>query len=799
MSQGMKILSKFWTFILIAAIVLLFFYPIFKGEIPFPGDLLINTNPYRSQSFLGFAAGGYPNKAQGQDVIAEIYPWRFFSIDQLKQGSIPFWNPYNFSGNPQMADFQTAIFYPLNLFYLLLPFNLAWTLIVMSQPLLAALFMYWFLKKGTGLKDFPALIGGIAFGFSSYMTVWIEYGNIGSTMLWLPLILLLTKYLSQKIQLKIIIALVLSLSVAILAGYIQGVFYIYALCFFYYLYLIFARKRFKQLKRHIIFLVSLGVPILLTAFQILPTLQLFAGSTRSAYTLAQIGKNLAPFQYLITVAIPDFFGNPATRNYWIDGTYIERVMYPGIVILFFAVATIFNKVKFIEKKFFLITAIVSLFIATNLPLVKYFYLIPIPVISTTVPTRELSIFIFSLIVLGAIGLQQFIEEKSFKKLFIFGYFGFVVLIWVLVLVLIRVYPTLSVNLKISEHNLILPSVLVLFTILAIWLKKINLKISLIVILLLIIFDLFYSFNKITPFSPSALIYPKTPVISYLQQNAGINRYWGYGSAYIQANYESVDQTFSPEGNDPLHVSRYGELIASSKDGQFPKTPPRPDANIAPGYGDNNLKTNYFRKRILDLFGIKYVLNYEDMPDAWQEADLDTFPKEQYALVYKVFPWQVYENKNALPRFFLANNFVVADSKQQALSDIYNQNIDLRKTLILESNLNFLIDSNAKGNVELVSYKPNNVIFKTKSSGNSLLFLSDNYFSDWEVLIDGQQSKILIADYSFRAVAIPKGNHKVEFFYNPKQFKLGGIISLATLIMVLGYVIISLTFKKHEDS
>src|ERR1035437_10852554 len=144
----MKKVLRFWPFILITIGVLLFFYPIFKGQIPFPGDLLVGTNPYRSQPFLGFAAGGYPNKAQGQDVIAEIYPWRYFSINQLKQGSIPFWNPYNFSGNPQMANFQTAVFYPFNFLYFLLPFNLSWTLIIMLQPILAGFFMYLFLKRG---------------------------------------------------------------------------------------------------------------------------------------------------------------------------------------------------------------------------------------------------------------------------------------------------------------------------------------------------------------------------------------------------------------------------------------------------------------------------------------------------------------------------------------------------------------------------------------------------------------------------------------------------------------------------
>ncbi|MCL4418168.1 MAG: YfhO family protein, partial [Actinobacteria bacterium] len=374
----MNKIKNFWPLILIGIIVLLFFFPIFKGNMPFPGDLLVNSNPYSSQSFLGYNPGGYPNKAQGADVITEIYPWRHFSIDQIKQGEIPFWNPHNFSGNPQIANFQTALFYPLNILYLILPFNLSWTLIIMLQPFLAGIFMFLFLKKGVGLKDFASFIGAVSFSFSSYMSVWIQYGNIGSTLLWLPLILLLIKNFVSKITALNFLILSLSLCMSFLAGYIQGVFYIYILSFLYYLYLVLQeKKKVKNLKKHILFLVAILTPVLITFFQILPTIQLFSDSTRGAYTLSQIEKNLSPIMNWITIVFPDFFGNPATRNYWLDGTYIERVLYPGSVVLLFAVFSVFNKIKITERKFFLVVGIISLVIATNFPFVKYLYLIPI--------------------------------------------------------------------------------------------------------------------------------------------------------------------------------------------------------------------------------------------------------------------------------------------------------------------------------------------------------------------------------------------------------------------------------------
>jgi hypothetical protein len=210
-----------------------------------------------------------------------------------------------------------------------------------------------------------------------------------------------------------------------------------------------------------------------------------------------------------------------------------------------------------------------------------------------------------------------------------------------------------------------------------------------------------------------------------------------------------------------------------------------EANVAPGYGPDALKTNYFRKRVLDLLGVKYVLHYQDMIDTWQQTDLTTFPKEQFALVYKIFPWQVYENKNSLPRAFLASDFILAKNKGKALALVYDQGIDLKKTVILEKLPNLTIDKTPNGKVNILSYSGNKVRFSTSTLGNQLLFFSDNYYPEWKVTIDGKPAELLIADYTFRGVAVPKGEHIVEFYYAPKIFELGlGIAFFGLLVLSL---------------
>ncbi|MCL5113778.1 MAG: YfhO family protein [Patescibacteria group bacterium] len=781
-------------YFLILAVVLLFFFPVFKGQVPFPGDLLVNENPYKTESFLGYASQGYPNKAQGPDVIKLMYPWRHFAIEELKKGNMPFWNPYNFSGNPQIANFQTALFYPFNILYFIFSFNSAWTMIVMLQPFLAGIFMYLFLSKDLGLRKFPSFIGGLAFAFSSYMVVWIEYGNIGNTFLWLPLALLLTKRIYQKITAVNYVLFIVVLVFTILAGYIQSAFYSYLVIILYYLYLFKFEKNVGKARHLIVFATSFIFSFLLTSFQLLPTLEVFINSARASYSLSQISKLLMPPFNLVTAFVPDFFGNPATRNYWIDGTYIERVVYTGVPMLFFAIYGIL-KSSISEKRFFIFICVASLIVATNFPLIKFIYLLPLPFLSTTVPTRELGIFIFASVVLSSMGINNWYLTKVNKAKIGYMFLLLYALIWFGVMVFLK--PNVDkLNFIVTVRNLILPTFLAIFTVIVFYLRNKNFVIAKILLTLILIFDLFYFFNKITPFSSAKLIYPATPVISFLKENAGINRFWGYGSAYISPNFQTFDRTYSSEGYDALHLKSYGELLASSKDGVLPKLLPRSDANIAPGYGAGDLKNNFYRQRILDLLGVKYVLNQDQSLSGDPRPDLTTFPEEVYRLAWQRAPWQIYENKKALPRFFLASSYVVEKDKNQALRKIFDKETNLREQVILEENLpkDYKLEKDEKAELTINNYSSGSVKLKVKTNKDMLLFLSDNYFNGWNVSIDNKNGKIYKADYSFRAVAIPKGEHDIRFWYWPGSFNIGVLISIASVLGIVIFFILN-KYKK----
>ncbi|MEK7073824.1 MAG: hypothetical protein AAB960_00670, partial [Patescibacteria group bacterium] len=180
-----------WIIVILTAVISLFFYQtVFLGKVPFPGDILVSDfQPWRSSSYLGYGAGGIPNKAQYPDTIRQMYPWKTLAVESLKQGKLPLWNPYNFSGTPLLANFQTAAMYPLGVLYLFMSQMNAWTVLIVLQPLLAALFTYWYARK-LGMRPEVSALAALSYGFSGFMAVWLEYSTVGQVILWLPLILL---------------------------------------------------------------------------------------------------------------------------------------------------------------------------------------------------------------------------------------------------------------------------------------------------------------------------------------------------------------------------------------------------------------------------------------------------------------------------------------------------------------------------------------------------------------------------------------------------------------------------------
>src|SRR5690242_14068273 len=95
--------ARFPLWIVLVGVWGIFSFPYFvRGDIPFPSKYLVTTfAPWSTTYAMPVKSGSMP------DVITQIYPWKHISVESLKRGALPLWNPYSFAGTVHAGNYQT--------------------------------------------------------------------------------------------------------------------------------------------------------------------------------------------------------------------------------------------------------------------------------------------------------------------------------------------------------------------------------------------------------------------------------------------------------------------------------------------------------------------------------------------------------------------------------------------------------------------------------------------------------------------------------------------------------------------
>lgn len=743
-----------WPMIAIIGIWLVFSMPyFFKGLVPFPSKYLVSFFPPWSSTY------GMPVKNNAMpDLITQIYPWKLLTVDGWKHGEIPLWNPYSFSGSVHAGNYQTAVFSPINILFFLFGFLDAWSISILLQPLLAGLFGYLFLRNIDRSKA-SSLLGATGWMFCGFLTTWMGYGTLGYAALFLPLILMGIMREGRKPHWSNGLFISGGILISLLSGHFQISIYVLCMAFAFLLYRAISLKTYKIHARIFGFWL---IGILCAFPQLILTYKAFTLSTRGASL--SIGE-IIPWNYIVTFFAPDFFGNPVTRNDWF-GHYAEWAGYVGTPVLFLAIYSSFKHIRGI-KRFFLFTFIASMLFAYRSPLSQMIIFLKVPVLSTSAASRIIILASFSLSVLSAFGLDELIKDwdkEVRKRIFIFaGFTGLsIVFLWSLIIIFHAFSPEAT---GIAKRNLILPSVFggaILFSMIIGMVKNHTIRnLSIIAILAIGLFDPLRYATKWMPFEPREYVFPNTGVTDFLSKNTESFRVFGDIGNEVGSTYRIP----LIEGYDAMYQGRYGEFINAATAGK-----------IEPGTRSvvKINKNGDFTNTVFSLLGVKYITyrksdgRKEWVYPHWKYPDI-------YILRYSDETYWVYENTRVFPRTFLVSSYLLEQDDQSIVRNMFSKEIDLRDTVILEVKPD-IEPHVGSGSAQIVSYTPNQVVVKTISEAPKLLFLSDVYDTGWKAYIDGKRTNIYRADYVFRAVSVPSGEHELTFVYMPDGFKVGLLIS-----------------------
>lgn len=779
--------------ILIALIVftsLLFLHKPLSGKIPFPGDLLISEyNPWKSEKYLGYNPGSYPSKAQYFDVARQLYPWKTFVIESIKNGHFPLWNPYNFSGQPLFANSQSQVLYPLNIVFFIFDQKIAWTIFLYLQFAGSGLFMYLYTRK-IGLSKIASLFSSIAYTFSLYATVFFQYANIGHTILWLPALLYIVERIRDHKHAIDLFLYALCIPIVLFAGHLQ-LFFLTIL--FSSLYAVYRLYSSSSRKTFIFFIAANLIGFLLASVQLLPTFELIENAARTSHERSFLSNNLlVSLHQFVLIFSPDFFGNPATRNFTLSTSYPTKAMYIGLAPLLFAAVSLYQIRKNTYIRFFSITSILVIFLISNNPITASLYTSSIPFLSSSSPSNAIFLLSFSLAVLGGLGLHYW-KKNTIKvnKKIVLAPLTFALLVG----------SSFFLKNDFSNKNLMYSTVLfTLFASILILAKKLPSKKALlsIAIVVVTILDLFYFFQKFNPFVEKEIVFPQHHVFKELKNISFINRFWSYASADIEANYATQYSLYDANGYDPLYPKWYGEFIGASKDGALIKEfnrSNRSDAVIAKSSSEKDFLQNSFRKKVIDTLGIKYVLDKSE-----NASTEETFPEEVYKKIYDQKGWKVLENKTTLPRAYLAYNYKTYSSKEKFEKLFFDQSLNPQETILLEKKPDIQLGKTPekKPQITVTKHSATEIDIVGKTSENALLFLSDTYYPGWTANVNGKREEVLKAHYALKAIEIPKGTFAVSLTYHPRSFSLGIKISIMSLclLFVTYFLLKRYEFKKN---
>jgi Bacterial membrane protein YfhO len=728
----------------IVAICAIFFYPtILSGKLPVPTDTLIGLyHPWLDQAAKTNPSGVPFKNFLITDPIRQQIPWRKLVIDDLKNGTVPSWNPYNFSGTPLSANIQAGAWYPMNIFFLFMPFYIAWTILIIIQPCLAALFLYFYLRNK---KILPAVsaFAGVVWAFCGFTIAWLTWGTIVQTALWLPLILLSIDKIADgsgtRIKIYWSAVLALSLAFALFAGHAQVALYIFVFALVYGLF-----ELWYTPKRKNVWWLSVAAvgAVVVSSVQWIPTVRLISHSSRITDVSAWLKDGwFLPWQNLAQFIAPDFFGNPATLNYWGIWNYGEFIGYVGILPLILALYALVTRRDRLTRFFAICAGIVFLLLLPT-PIAKLPYQFHLPVISSLQPTRLMVLIDVCLVILAGLGLDAYLRSPNKKILFGIALVG-------IILAGLWVYVMRVPGMDVSRRNLALPSVLWVVNssllLLAFIIKKRWNTLFTFLIIAVTMFDLFRFGWKFTPFTPVEYFFPSTNAISFLRGQQKPFRVMSLDNRILPPNVGAYYGIESIEGYDPIYDARYEEFIAAAN---------RREPNITPPFGFNRIITSpTVDSPLFALLNVKYVLS------------LDTVKDSRLELVYQEGQTKIYWYKKALPRIYPVESSVHADTKQQVMDILYSREFNSTKQAVVEDNTSIpqspVVFSD---HIDIMEESASEIRAISSLQTDHFVVITNIYDQGWKAYIDSAVTTIHRTNYLFQGILVPKGNHTVVLQY-----------------------------------
>jgi hypothetical protein len=203
---------------------------------------------------------------------------------------------------------------------------------------------------------------------------------------------------------------------------------------------------------------------------------------------------------------------------------------------------------------------------------------------------------------------------------------------------------------------------------------------------------------------------------------------------------------------------------------------------------------------VELFGLA---TFDDESKEVEQLELSKLRKFQR--VYSDQEVVIYENADWLPRAFLVPAAEIVRPGNEIVARMASGDWDPTRLVLIEGQFDLsklappasapaapvTFDAphatdvrSGPGRVHILRTEPERVRLDVSATAPAMLFLADLDYPGWRATVDGRDTPIYRANYLFRAVHVPAGQHTVEFVYQPRSFRLGLFVTVAATALVV---------------
>ena len=667
-----------------------------------------------------------------------------------------------------------------------------------------------------------SLIGSLAFGLSTYLLIILQVGHNTKALAisYIPLVISGLILLKQNKKILGFILSLIAISLQIRANHYQMTYYLlFIIGLFFIVYLIDSYKK-GEIKPFIksispfflagILAMGLNAPNLLSTYEyskfstrsaselkfdssgfpkekttgldydyitqyssgIFESLNIVIPRIQGGASREDVGTNSNLYKFLIENNVPNDQASNFTKavpTYWGDQPILEAPAYIGISVFFLFILSLFTARG--PTKFWLLSCvIISLLLSwgKNFPLLTDLFIEYFPMYNKFRAVSSIQVILeFAIPLLASLGLYEYLKNDDYKNL---NKALIIVIIPLIIILLFKssisfsgpsdeLYGVEILNKIIYERSHMYSYDIIramIFTVIIYSILRFKSLLGNNITVLAILFIVFYDLSSVNN--------------RYIDKNLFIDS----NQNYITKN--QTDLEILKDKSD-YRVYDASQGLNGANISLF--------HNSIGGYHAAKLRRfqeayDYFRFHnnnvMVDMLNTKYVIS-----DG--ESDKELFI-----------------NEDAAGNVWAVDSIYLTDSADEILDKLTKIDIKTHAITFHDSygpdNIN---QFNSKDLLEINFNRnsSNHITYKYNANSPQLLIFSEIYYpKGWNVYLDDNLSEYFDANYILRAMLVPEGKHKIDFYFEPQIVKFGINVRLISILLTFSFIAYML-YKKTK--